>query len=290
MKKPLLISYIIVNYNTYTYTSECVNSIINNKSNEYNYEIIIVDNGSTDNSYELLRQEFRLNCSVQFIKSNQNIGFGRANNLAVENSNGEILIFTNSDTNLLNTDVRLVVEKFRRIKNVGQLGVKILNTDLSIQTIGFKKPSLINDFKLNFLFWNFNFVKKIRFKSRKNKGLIKVDWVSGAFFIMYKHVFIKIGGFDPNIFMYSEDLDLSTRLIKQGYNNYVFDEVTVVHHHGKSSTFSLKKKIKEKKNYLYVLKKNRISFFPNMIFLMHIIHIYILYIVKKMVNLFRGDK
>ncbi|KOF07225.1 hypothetical protein AC739_19595, partial [Planococcus glaciei] len=182
---------------------------------------IVVDNNSLDESVNHLRKKFSNKNNLKIVESKENLGFGKANNCGVNTSQGDILIFLNSDTIVNDTDFQKLISLMN--ENIGFLSCKILNRDGSIQSLGFKYPSVINDFKLSLLFWNFNFVKKLRFKNYNNQGLKKVDWVSGCFMICQKEDFKKIGGFDPEIFMYSEDIDICKNMEIIGKSNYIYD-------------------------------------------------------------------
>lgn len=256
----MIYSFIIVNYNTKLITGETIQSLLENHSlKNFIYEIIVVDNNSSDGSQEYLKKKFPL---INLIQSSENIGFGRANNLGSNYSSGDYLVFINSDTLSKNTNYELLLEQFKTNENIGFLSCKILNENNSIQSLGFKFPSIINDIKLRILFWNFNFMKKIRFKNYKNRGLFSVDWVSGCFMICEKESFFQIGQFDKSIFMYSEDLDICYRMVQNNKLNYVLDTTSLYHLHGKSSNnkkLTAKKLMNNKKNYFYVIKKNNIT-------------------------------
>ncbi|OBR68423.1 hypothetical protein A7K91_21315 [Paenibacillus oryzae] len=279
----LELSIIIVNYNTKELTGQCISSIMDSIPYNFNYEILVVDNNSKDESVKYLNELYNHEEKVFIIPSDQNVGFGGGNNLAAKHAKGSLLLFINSDTYIKKININNLINVYRETNNIGALSCKILNPDNSIQTLGFKFPSVFNDFKLCFLFWNFNFVKKIRFANYTNKGLFKSDWVSGAFFICDKVMFNSINGFDSNIFMYAEDLDLCVRLHKLGKDNYIYDYEQIYHIHGKSSSLQLRRLIDSKKSYLYVLKKNNINKFPNLIYSMHVIHALFLWIIKTII-------
>lgn len=282
-------SFIIVNYNTKDITLNCVESLLNNKYlAKIDYEIIIIDNCSSDGSIELFKEKFnRENIIVK--KNKFNSGFGDANNIGSEISSGDILVFINSDTIANKTDFSILRDNVIK-NNVGFLTCKILNRDGSIQSLGNNYPSISNDLKINLLLWNYNFMKRIRFKNYNNKGLIKVDWISGSFMLCRKSCFDKIGGFDKNIFMYSEDIDICKRMELIGKENYVYDKTYIYHLHGESSKgkkLSLRKMLKSKENYYYVIKKDSICNGIGLIRLINTIHIFLLYIFKNIVHMIK---
>ncbi|MCQ6564938.1 glycosyltransferase family 2 protein [Bacillus mycoides] len=254
-----IISFIIVNYNTKNITEDCVNSINKNKSlKHFNYEIIIVDNDSNDGSREYFKEQTFANTII--IENDSNAGFGKANNIGVRFSKGKYIVLLNSDTLVGETNFELLIDTMRNNENIGVLSTKILNRDKSIQSLGFNFPSLMNEVKLNLLFWNFNFIKKLRFKNYNNKGLFKVDWVSGSFMILKKEDYSSIGGFDERIFMYAEDLDLCYRLCEKNKYSYVLDDTSIYHLHGESGSkknLSVRNLLKRRENYHYVIKKHK---------------------------------
>jgi len=283
-----MISFIIVNYNTKVITEECINSILNNKLIDSLFEVIVVDNDSTDDSPNYLKKVFNKYKNVKIIKNSQNIGFGNANNIGFQESKGDFLIFLNSDTLVSDTNFNDLLKQFTLEENIGFLSSLVLNSNNTIQSIGYDRPGLKTDFKINALYWNFNFMKSIRLSKYRKVGLRKVGWVSGCFMICNKYDFLKLEGFDPNIFMYAEDLDICLRMEKIGKNNYVYDETSIYHLHGKSNNNNnlLRKLYKQKKNYFYVLEKNN---FGNIsaIKIMTIYHILSLTFIKKIVTILR---
>lgn len=275
------ISIIIVNYNTKEMTVRCVEAFLYNRQDDYDIEIILVDNSSIDGSKEYFYQKYSNNKRVKLIFNDNNYGFGIANNIGAEIATGKYIAFVNSDTYIKHFNFKNLINCFEKCKNIGALSCKILYPNGLIQTIGYNYPSLWNDFKLNVLFWNYKFVKNYRYKKYVNKGLIKKDWVSGCFFMCEKHEFLKIKGFDSQIFMYAEDLDICIRFSDIGKKNYVYDKEKIYHLHGQSSKKSkpsLKNMFISKRNYYYVLKKNKITKWPKLIYTMNIIHVIFLFI------------
>ncbi|MDF2000018.1 glycosyltransferase family 2 protein [Peribacillus frigoritolerans] len=283
------LSFIIINYNTKNITADCINSInINKTLTNINYEIILVDNDSTDGSIKYFTENKYEN--VIFIKNKKNEGFGKANNIGVKNSNGKYMVLLNSDTIVDQTDFKLLIGKISNEESIGVLSAKILNKDKSIQSIGFDFPSIENEVKLNLLFWNFNFIKKFRYKNYKNKGLFRTEWVSGCFMIIRKLDYKEVGGFDEDIFMYAEDVDLCYRLYKKNKYSFVMDETSIYHLHGQSGNkkrIKLNQLLKRKENYYYVIRKNNILS-PFNLFLIKLTYIFNAIVVvtgKKLKNI-----
>lgn len=282
------ISFIIINYKTKDITENCILSIQSNKYlKNLNYEIILVDNNSNDGSYEFFTTQNHNNTII--IKNDFNEGFGVANNIGVKYSKGKYIVLLNSDTLVDETEFDKLINLIVNNKEIGVLSAKILNHDSSIQSLGFQFPNLINEIKLNLFFWNFNFMKSIRYKNYIDKGLYRTDWVSGAFMIIRKNDFILADGFDPSIFMYAEDLDLCYRLSEMEKYSYVFDKTSVYHLHGKSgikSDISIKKLIEKRKPYYYVMRKNQMVNLVNIpiIKFSYLVNAIFLVLYKKLKN------
>lgn len=258
----MIYSFIIVNYNTKEITSACINSIFDNSNlKDIEFEIIIIDNNSTDGSEEYIISQFP---TVIYKYNRDNLGFGKANNIGAKIATGDYLVFINSDTIALDTDFYELYKIISSKDSIGFLGCKILNADNSIQSIGYDFPSLMNELRLRILFWNFNFVKKFRFSKYVDRGVKEVDWISGCFMIVERELFFMLNGFDDKIFMYSEDLDICLSASKLGKKNYVYDKTQIYHLHGKSGNKknpSFKQQITRKENYFYVIKKHDVTKF-----------------------------
>ncbi|MDW5525421.1 glycosyltransferase family 2 protein [Carnobacterium maltaromaticum] len=279
------ISFIIVNYNTKMVTEACIESLNSNKTLQfYNYEIIVVDNGSSDGSVKYLEK----NENTAVIETGANNGFGLGNNIGAKSAKGRFLVLVNSDTIADKTNFKELINLKKKDRSIGILSCKILNEDSSIQSLGFEYPKLRSEFMLNILFWNFNFVKKIRMRNYINVGCIDVDWISGCFMIIEKSDFNLVEGFDKEIFMYAEDMDLSYRIKKK---KVIYDKTEIFHLHGKSNSgkLTLKKLVKSKKSYYYVIKKNNLASANKLkIFkIMHLLHFMVLLNLKKMSGFIR---
>lgn len=191
------VSIIIVNYNTKQLTCQCIDSIYE-KTNGVSFEIIVVDNNSTDGSQELLSHDNR----IVFIEAGENLGFGKANNLGVEKSNGKFIFFLNSDTILVNNAIKCFYDysiNHQQLK-LGAIGCLLENSDgEKVHSYGFfpTKHSLFTNYiKAGF--------RLIFHKTKKPVGYSidcdeeKVDYVTGADIFVDRNVIDNYGGFDPD--------------------------------------------------------------------------------------------
>lgn len=189
----MLFSIIIVNYNSCDLLYNCVKSITGNLQ-EVDYEIVVVDNNSSDNSLELCRQihEDRL----KIIESKNNLGFAKANNLGVQHASGDVLHFLNPDTEVS----RNLVADYERISN------DILNTKEYVYVNPMKDLDGHVYYGKYFIPDSVNYLRYLFCMS-------KTKWYYiGATVIMSKNTFEKIGGWNEAFFMYAEDTDLFYRI------------------------------------------------------------------------------
>lgn len=218
------LSIIIVSYNTKEITKNCVVSIINSlKNSSIKYEIIIVDNASTDGTIKLLTS-LRVN-KLKIIQNNKNLGFGKANNQGVKISQGEYILFLNSDIIVLNNAIEKLFNFYKQNEKMFNfLGGKLLNKDLTPQpSCG---PMYYLPMIFAHLFLKGDYWRLTRYSPNKTK---KVDWVSGACFLTKKEYFNKLGGFDEDIFMYMDEIDLFYRAKKQNFKIFFYPEAKFIH-------------------------------------------------------------
>ncbi|MDD3998562.1 MAG: glycosyltransferase family 2 protein [Candidatus Shapirobacteria bacterium] len=218
------LSIIIVTWNTADTTLKCIQSIKNNLPN-FNYEIIVVDNASTDNTLSLLEKEKNL----KIVKNKTNLGYGKGNNIGVAVAKGEYLLFLNSDMELIDNKLIEMYKYQTENPNIGIIAPKFLNTDLSEQGSVWPPQTCINAFKELWL------GKKAYSKYvPKTNSPVEVFSLSGGAMMIKKSLFNQIGGWDKRYFMYFEDLELCRQVRKLGYKIYYFPECSFIHRHGAS--------------------------------------------------------
>lgn len=241
------ISIIIVNYNNYLLTQRCIESILSNISN-IEYEIIILDNCSQNDSYEKLKQVYLNNINISIIKNNVNVGFGGGNNIAVENSKYDNLLLLNPDIFVLDDSIDKMLNRLLSCDDIGIIGCKLLNEDGTLQyscrrfipftkfllartplkkIIGHKKVEKINESYL---------MKDYDHLYEKN-----VDWIMGSCLMLRKKDFWDVGGFSKEYFMYFEDVDLSYKIKIKGKKVLYFPNAKMIHLHKQESTKKINK-------------------------------------------------
>lgn len=222
------IAYIIVNFNSYDYVKDLIESKNKVLSGSIE-EIIIVDNNSRGNKIENITNVYP---DIKLYVLNDNIGFSGANNLAVEKSNAEYIVFVNPDVLFTEDCINPIISFLEKNENVGACGPMLLNEDLTFQnSTGFKMGLLYDFAEAFFLISLFRKLYNFRYKrAAKYKFPCKVSWLSAALIIMKKDVFEEIGGFDTTFFLNYEDIDLCMRLQKKGYKNYYFPYLECIHY------------------------------------------------------------
>ena len=257
----ILLSIIIVNYNNKELLKNCINSIYSNCLS-YNYEIIVVDNASKDNSRELVTNLFP---EVTWIQNEENIGFAAANNQGIKISNGELCMLLNNDTIVLSDALEKLVQYILEHKDVGAVGPKILNADGSLQKScrrGF--PTFLNSFgyftKLYKLLPNSRAFGSYIMSYKDETISHEVEALSGAAMLVRKELLDVLNGLDEGYFMHFEDIDLCLRIYRSGNKLFYIHDSEIIHLKGQSSKLRSKEVIDNFNNsLLYYYKKNYAS-------------------------------
>jgi len=200
-------------------------------------EIFVVDNNSTDGSKQFLEPLFK---EVHFIWLPKNIGFAKANNIALAKTSGDYILFLNPDTIVAEDSFEKTIAFLQNNATIGALGVKMIDGSgqfLKESKRAFPSPS-ISLFKILGLA---NLFPKSKLFAKYHMGHLsvnennEVDVLAGAFMLVPKVVLNVVGSFDEAFFMYGEDVDLSYRIQKAGYKNYYFAKTTILHFKGEST-------------------------------------------------------
>ena len=227
------VSVIIESYKVRYYIEQCLNSVLRSVPDA---EIFVVDNDSADGSVEFLRKRFP---QVEVIDNGCNAGFGKANNIALAKATGRYVLFLNPDTVVAERTIPGCIEYMDAHPDTGAVGVRMqygdghfaLESRRSLPT-----PSVA--------FWHMTGIGRLFSHSRvfakyhlsylDRDRECGIDVVSGAYMFVRKEALDKIGGFDEAFFMYGEDIDLSYRILQQGYKN-CYLPLPIVHYKGEST-------------------------------------------------------
>ncbi|HHX99246.1 TPA: glycosyltransferase family 2 protein [Candidatus Dojkabacteria bacterium] len=218
---------VIVNYNGKHLLEKNLHSVVENGYEDS--DIVVVDNASVDGSIEYLKQEFP---SVKIVESRENLGFGRGNNLGVkEYPNYDAYLFLNNDISVPKGFLDNLVKELQK-ENVGAVGPKVL---YSKEKVGSEKR-IINSAGIEV---DDHYMAYDRYDKEEDKPkynvVEEVDALMGGAFLIKRDVFEKVGGFNSNMFLYYEDIDLSLRIRDLGYKLYYVGTSEVYHDHMASS-------------------------------------------------------
>ena len=224
------VSIIIVNYNTLNVTSQCIDSIYA-LTKDIDFEVILVDNASIDGSKEYFQENNR----ITYIYSEENLGFGRANNLGLTFAKGRNILYLNPDTVLMNNAVKILSDYLDHHPNVGACGGNLYDEKFN-PTLSYRRifPGISEEF--NNLF--FHFPEKLFFfntwSHNKSHKTLTVANISGADLMVRKTVLDITGAFSPDFFMYYEETDLCFRIYQAKFKIISVPSASIQHLEGKS--------------------------------------------------------
>lgn len=252
------LSVIIVNWNTKKLLQNCLSSIYK-FTKGINFEVIVVDNGSSDGSVNMLKDNYP---QVKIIHNEDNRGYAKANNQGLKIAKGKYFLLLNSDTYLVENSLKKIKDEADKYPESGIISPLLLNKDKSIQqSVGFF-PNLPQVF-----FWMM-FIDDLPFGSMLHpyhvdhdsfyKMQQEIDWGTGAALLVTKEVYKKVGGLDEAIFMYGEDVEWCFRVKKANFK-VLFNPNTKIIHIGGGSAKQIRTSafIGEFKGLIYFYKKNK---------------------------------
>jgi GT2 family glycosyltransferase len=230
------VSVIIASWNTRDLLGACLESLRVPIESGW-CEVIVVDNGSSDGSPEMVRERFP---AVTLLCPGRNLGFGGGNNLGLRAAHGRYLMLLNSDTEVPEGTLEAMCEFMDSHPRVGMLGPKLLNPDGSVQLSCRRFPSyrtaLFNRYSLlTRLFPRNPYSVEYLMTDSGHSATREVDWVSGACLMTRREAVDDVGLLDEAFFMYAEDVDWCYRMHQKGWKVVYFPEVQVLHHVGRST-------------------------------------------------------
>ncbi|MEO8433497.1 MAG: glycosyltransferase family 2 protein [Pyrinomonadaceae bacterium] len=231
------LSIIIVNWNGGELLRRCIESVARYPAST-SWEIILVDNASTDNSLEWVRAANLTN--LRLIENRQNLGFGKANNLGFSLSSAPLLFLLNNDAEVQEGAIDRLIVTIRSGARVGACGPRIINPDGSLQVSVWRNPPTPSAMILGAL-------RLYRLLPRRVAGELllgqhwdharrrRVNMLLGAAMLVKREVVDELGGFDERFHMYAEDFEWCLRIVRGGWE-IVFEPEAVVLHHGGQAT------------------------------------------------------
>lgn len=210
------VSFIILSYNTRDLLKRCLESV-EAHGKGLNYEIIVVDNASSDGSEKMIREHF---ANIRLLENETNVGFAKGVNQAAKVAKGEYLLFLNSDTELQDSSIKDMVAYAKEHTHVAVVGGNLKNADNSTSKSFGKFYTLKGVYEM--LFYD----KRIM---PAYSSPTEVDWVSGGYMLIKRDVFERVKGFDEHFFMYLEDMELCYRIKNDGKRIVYFPKSTIQH-------------------------------------------------------------
>ncbi len=220
-----LISAIVLNYRSPRDTIKCVESL-KRQSIASQMEIILVDNHSDDESIGWIRARYRHDSQVKIVESRENTGYGQGNMMGVKHAQGSYILINNPDTILEEKGIETMLDALKKDRSIGIIAPKLVFEDGSIRPSArfFPNPSELVQKRIAPARWH------TTYKERMNTSghLQEVDWVAGACFLMEKSIFLGAGGFDPQFFLFFEDIDLCRKVHRMGKRIIYASSITAI--------------------------------------------------------------
>lgn len=250
-----MVSVIIISYNTKEITLKCLSFLLESQDQEL--EIIVVDNASKDESVSAIKSKFP---KVKIIENKENVGFATANNQGMKLCKGEYILLLNSDCFVYTDTIVKSLDAMARNK-WDVAGCRLVNADGTFQPSWGFHPSLRRVGQMMLFLDNLPMVKEvidsihIRSEKRHTKEC-EVDWVTGAYVLLKREIYVRTNGFDENYHMYGEEIEWLYRIKKLGYKIGYTPNARAVHLLGASSPDRSLAVIGEAKGWIYWFKKH----------------------------------
>jgi len=237
----MTVSIIIINYNSFRMTSDCIRSVIR-YTKEISYEIILVDNASAESDPGLFLNEFP---GIRLIRSDKNGGFAYGNNLGIAAATGDIILLLNSDTVLTEDSISLSARYLMAHPGAGVVSCRMTYPDGKIQYIArrFRSISweLLDLFRFIPMLMPYSTrAKRMLGKYFRHDTNLQADWLNGAFFMFPKKIMEQLPGnkLDDRFFMYGEDQLWCEQFKNLGYHHLFFADTTIIHINSGSTSLS----------------------------------------------------
>lgn len=226
------LSVVIVSHNHEQYLQDCLSCLLK-EFQSVRSEVFVIDNHSSDNSVDLIKEKF--NKQVNLIENKQNLGFAKACNQGIKRAEGNYIFFLNPDTQVAKGSIRKMINFLEEYKETDCVVPKLLNLDKSLQYSIRRFPNLLMVLIRRTPLRLVPFIKSKDashlMKDISHNQIIEIDWALASCMMVRKRVFKQIGLFDENFFVYCEDIDWFWRLKKAGLKAHYLPKAKVLHHH-----------------------------------------------------------
>jgi GT2 family glycosyltransferase len=225
------LSIAIVNWNTRELLSNCLESIFSYPP-DCPFNVVVVDNASSDGSDEMVREHFPQVC---LITNKENAGFAKANNQAISTTDSKYILLLNPDTVVLPDALQMLVEFMESNPGAGAAGSRVLNPDGSLQTSCYVAPTLSHEFFRLFHLSRLYPDSAYQMKNWNTNTSRPVDIIQGDCLMLRKSALDQVGLLDESFFIYSEDVDLCYRLQRANWGLYWVPKAQVIHYGAQST-------------------------------------------------------
>lgn len=224
------LSIVLVCWNNKDYLEPCLQSLYSAEVN-YSFDTVVVDNGSTDGSKEMLRKQFP---EIKIIQNDHNVGLARACNQGIEATRGSFILLLNNDTLVNGPSLESMIAFMEMTPDAGAVGGKLLNLDGSFQGGYANFTSLMEEFlvtsRIGERLWE---GYPTHFGQAADEP-IQVGWISSACLLLRRAALDEVGLLDEEFFIYGDEVDLQYRLQRNGWNIYYLPDATTLHYGGRS--------------------------------------------------------
>lgn len=260
------LSIIIINYNTFELTAQCIQSLQAHLKG-LSYEIILVDNASRECDPQVFVSLFP---TIRLVHLRENVGFGRGNNAGMNVAEAPVYLLLNSDTIVFSDAIEKTYAHLTSHESYGIVGCKLLNEDGTVQlssSVPVRFPYLrllVNAnpflFRLTRLFTGMADLDHVSETLEHQKRNYRCEWLSGAFMMVKREVVEQCGDFDPDFFMYCEDSEWCSNRISKKFEVRFFAEAAVIHLGGRSSGATAIQKQTLLSTFLYAYKTGKLNY------------------------------
>lgn len=255
MAKKLMVSAVMLNYNNKYFPKMCVEAFGRSKV-DFEYEIIAVDNASTDPISTGYLEKAKKEGLVKLVKSKKNLGFGGGNNLGAAKAKGKYVLILNPDIFVEEDSVQKMVDYMEANPDVGVLGPKLVYPDGTVQDSCRRHVRFLDQVAkrtfLKRLPWFKKRVASYTMEDFKHEAVREVDLLVGACFMIPRDLYEEIGGFDERYFLFMEDFDLCREIAERGKKVVYFPKVAVTHNHKRLSGGSVFKLLRKKVFWIHI--------------------------------------
>ena len=251
------ISVVIVGWNARRYLELCLESLAEALPRR-SMEVLVVDNASTDGSAEKIETKFPW---VKLLKSKENLGFSKGNNIAIRQCQGRYIALVNPDVIVFPGCLDELAEFLDQNPNVGHVGPRVFNSDMTQQNTCRRFPSLWNNFcsaiGLESIFKGFRFFAGEQMFYFSHNRTLSVNVIAGCFSMIRRETFDDVGLLDENLFMYGDDIDWCRRAWNAGWQVVFYPDARAIHHRGKTTApFPVRFSVAQQRSVLHYWAKH----------------------------------